>query len=263
MDRADLREAAQHLDEVAALEPLATGGDELDECLARVPPFADDEVAQVAAAVLLRVRLEALLAGPVAHGVADRVAEVGREPAAFDLEDLVPASGLVEPERRAVLELGERVLELVAVVEDRLRGDDRLERRVGQAPDPAERVRDLRLLRGNLRLVGEILEPAAAAGRVVRTRRVDPLRARPEHLGCERLRMPPLHLGHSCADHVARQPSPHEDDEPVEPCDAVATVRERLDRQLDVLPFRNGSGHALSVAAPPRRLSAGRSPGAG
>ena len=44
--------------------------------------------------------LEQLLARPLAHGVADRVAEVGREPALLDVEHLVPAAGAVEAERR-------------------------------------------------------------------------------------------------------------------------------------------------------------------
>ena len=44
---------------------------------------------------------EPLLARPVAHGVADRVAEIGRQPALLDLEHLVPAARPVEAERRA------------------------------------------------------------------------------------------------------------------------------------------------------------------
>ena len=140
--------------------------------------LAVDEVAQVAGLRLLVVRLELLLARPVADGVPDRVAEVGREPALLDLEHLVPAAGPVEAERRAVLGLRERVLELVAVVEERLGRDDRLERRVGDPADPRERVADLLRLRLELRLVREVLEAAAAAGRVVRARRVDAMRRR-------------------------------------------------------------------------------------
>src|SRR5580765_8673215 len=116
---------------------------------------------QVAAAVGQRIRLEPLLAGPVAHAVANRVAEVRREPAALDLEHLVPAASLVEAERRAVGRLRERVLQLVAVVEDRLGRDDFLERRLLDAAEPAQRVQDLSLLLLELRLVREILEAAA------------------------------------------------------------------------------------------------------
>ena len=63
-------------------------------------------------------------------------------------------------------------------MEDRLGGDDLLERRLGDAAEPAQRVLDLPLLLLELRLVREILEAAAAAGGVVRARRVDALRAR-------------------------------------------------------------------------------------
>ena len=51
--------------------------------------------------LLLVVGLEPLGARPLADGLADRVAEVGREPAALDVEHLVPAAGPVEAERRA------------------------------------------------------------------------------------------------------------------------------------------------------------------
>ena len=114
--------------------------------------LAHDEVAEVAAAVLLRVRLEALLARPVADGVADPVAEVGREPALLDVEHLVPAAGAVEAEREARLGARERVLHLVAVVEDlRLARDDLLERRLGDPREPLERVAHLRVLLRELR----------------------------------------------------------------------------------------------------------------
>src|SRR5439155_21996369 len=108
---------------------------------------------------------------------------------ALDLEHLVPPPRLVEADRRPVLELREGVLELVAVVEDLLGGEDRLEGRRVDPADPAEGVVDLRLLRSDLRLVREILEAAAAARGIVRARRVDPLRPRLEHLRDQRLRM--------------------------------------------------------------------------
>ena len=69
--------------------------------------------------------------------------------------------------------------------------------------DPRQRVAHLRLLRRDLRLVGEILEAAAAAGRVVRARRLDALRRRLEHLGRERLGVAALHLRHARA-HACR-----------------------------------------------------------
>ena len=55
----------------------------------------------------------------------------------------------------------------------RRRGDDRLERRLGEPGQALQRIGDPLLLRGQLRVVGEILEAAAAAGGVVAARRFD------------------------------------------------------------------------------------------
>src|SRR5207253_8075065 len=105
-------------DEPANLELLPRRRGELNERLAGIASLSNDEMAQVPGLLLLVVADEPIASRPLAHGVANRVAEVGRQPAALDLEHLVPAPGLVEPERRPVLELPERVLELVAIVED-------------------------------------------------------------------------------------------------------------------------------------------------
>ena len=55
----------------------------------------------------------------------------------------------------------------------RLAREDRLERRLGDPGQALERVANLLLLLGELRLVGEILEAAPAARRVVRAWSVD------------------------------------------------------------------------------------------
>src|SRR5438270_13502542 len=62
--------------------------------------------------------------------------------------------------------------------------------------------------------------------------------------------MAALHLGDARADAVPRQPAADEDDVPVEACDAVAAVRERLDVELDLLVSRHRCGHAASLAVP-------------
>ncbi len=178
VDRAHLRERRQHLDQPLAVEPLAFVCHELNQRLARVQALAHDQVAEVALALGLVVGLEPLLARPVAHRVPDPVAEVGREPALLDPEHLVPAAGAVQAELRPVRAGRERVLHLVAVAEDLLRRDDRLDRRLDDPGDPAQRVHDPRRLRLDLRLVGEVLEAAAAAGGKVLAGRLDPLPAR-------------------------------------------------------------------------------------
>ena len=248
MHGAHLRELAHDVDEVAVLELLARRGHELHERLAGVAALANDEMPQIPGAVGLRVRLEPFLARPVAHRVAKVVAEVGREPALLEVEHLVPAAGPVQAERGAVGRLRERVLHLVAVVEDLgLARDDLLERRLGDARDALERVAHLRLLLRELRAVLEILEAAAAALGEVRARRLDALRPRPHDLGGERLCVRALHLRHARAHAIARQAAAHEDDEPVEARDAVAAVRERLDVELELLILRHRRGHRGTV----------------
>ena len=78
-------------------------------------------------------------------------------------------------------------------------------------------------------------------------RRVDALRPRLEDLDRERLGVVPLHLRDPRADAVAGQPAAHEDDEAVEPRDAVPAEGERVDVELELLPLRHRRGHAPTV----------------
>ena len=132
----------------------------------------------------------------------------------------------------------------------RLARDDRLERRLGDAAEPLQRVAHLRLLRLDLRLVGEILEAAAAAGGEVGARRLDPVRRRLEHVDGERLGVAALHLRHARADAVARQPAADEDDEAVQARDAVAAVGERLDVELELLVLVRARPSAQGTSEP-------------
>ena len=83
----------------------------------------------------------------------------------------------------------------------------------------------------------------------MRARRLDPLRAGLEHVDRERLGVAALDLRHARADAVARQPAPDEDDESVQPRDAVPAVGERVDLELDLLVHPDGNGHRLRVSA--------------
>ena len=199
----------------------------------------------------LVVGLEPLGARPVARRLPDRVPEIGRQPAAPDVEHLVPAPGAVEAEGRPLRGLRERVLELVPVVEDGLGRHDRLERRIIEPADPAQRVLDLLGLGRDLRLVREILEAAAAAIRVVLARRLDPRRARLDDLDGERLGVVALHPRHARAHGVARQPALDEEDEAVQARDAVPAVGERLDLELELLVWTDGRGHPTSIGFTP------------
>ena len=232
---------------MVAIEALACGRDELDEHLPGVPALADNEVPKVAGLLALVVRLEPLLAGPVADGASDRVAEVARQPAFLDLQHLVPTAGLVEAECGPRGCSCERVLELVAVEELRLGGHDRLDRRLGDPADPSQRLAHLLLLRVELSLVGEVLEPAAAAGRVVGAWRLDALGARLDDLDSGGFRVAALDLRDSRANGVARQTAADEDDEPVQARDAVAAVGERVNVKLEFLIPGDGSGHAAQA----------------
>ncbi len=165
----------------------------------------------------------------------------------LDPEHLVPAPGPVKAELGPVGPGRERVLHLVAVAEQLLGGDDRLEHRLGDAGDASQRVLDPGLLGRELGVVGEVLEAAAAAGRVVGARSLDALRPGLEHLGRDRLGVTPLHLGHARPDPVARKAGAHEDDEPVEPRDPVAAECERVDPELELLVALHRRSHHVSL----------------
>ena len=192
-------------------------------------------MAQVALVGGLVVDGQALGAGPISDGVSDRVAEVGGEPALLDVEHLVPAARAVEAEPDPVRRLRKRVLELVAVVEDRLRRDGGLEPEVGEPADPSHGIPDLAGFGLELSLVRKILEAAAAAGRIVRAGRLDAVSTGLEHLDRDRLGVASLHLGDTRSHGVARKAATDEDDEAVQPRDAVAAVGERVDPELELL----------------------------
>jgi hypothetical protein len=225
-------------------------GHEHDERLARVAALAHHEVTEIALLGLLIVGLQARLVGPGLDRLPDRVPEVGREPALADVEHLVPAAGAVEAERDLPVFLREGVLELVAVVEDRLRRDHRLKLEALQTADAGEGVGDLRVLGRDLRLVGEVLEAAAPAGRVVLAGRLHAGRTRLDDLEGDRLGVVSLHLRDLRAHRVAREPAADEDDEAVQARDAVPAVGERVDREVELLVLLDGGcSHPASLAA--------------
>src|SRR5829696_1890005 len=76
--------------------------------------------------------------------------------------------------------------------------------------------------------------------------------------------MAAFHFGHTRPDAIARQPTPHEHDEAVQPRDAVAAVGERLDVELELLILGDGRRHAgePSGAAVRSGAAGGRDAGA-
>ena len=150
----------------------------------------------------------------------------------------------MESEVDPVLARRERVLELVSVVVERRCRHDRLDVRVGDPPDPHERVAHLLLLLRSLRLVREILEATSAAHAEVRTGSFDASRACLEDALGGRLGEAALRLRHTRTDTIPGQPSANEHDESVQARDAVAAVRERVDLELELLPSPNGRGHS-------------------
>src|SRR2546430_9010417 len=107
------------------------------------------------------------------------------------------------------------------------------------------------------RVVGECGDPPPATGGVVLAGSFDAQRAGLQHLGDERLGVTPLHLRDACPNGVAGKPAAHEDDEAVQPSNAVPAVGETVDGELEFLISADGSGHAPSVAAPQWRSVAG------
>ena len=187
---------------------------------------------------------------PAGDGVAHRVADLGGQEALLDVDHLVPAARSMEAEREPVLPRRERVLELVPIAVDRARWHDRLERRRREAAEADERVPHLPVLRLELALVLEVLEPAAATRPEVPAGRLDPARARLEQLGASRLREPTLHLRRAGTDEVAGKSPAHEDDEAVQAAHPVSPVRERVDANLDLLALSHRCSHRSSVAVP-------------
>ena len=100
-----------------------------------------------------------------------------------------------------------------------------------------------------LRLVGEILEAATAARRIVRARSLDARRAGREHLGRDRLGMTALHFRDAGAHGVTGKPGAHEDDEAVQARDTVPAEGERVDLELELLVACDGRRHPRRVAA--------------
>jgi hypothetical protein len=121
--------------------------------------------------------------------------------------------------------------------------NDLLEWRRLDAAEPDERVAHPLGLLLHLRVVGQILETAAAARGVVAARRLDAPRAGRHDLCRQGLREIALHLRHTCSDAVAGQPAPDEDDVPVQAPDPVSAVRQRLDVELDLLVSLDRCGH--------------------
>ena len=132
----------------------------------------------------------------------------------------------MKAEPGAVRAAGEGVLQLVSVPVLRLRGDDRLERWVGEPADPDQRVAHLRVLRLDLARVGVVLEAAATAGAEVRARRLDSIRAGLEELRPRGLGKPALDLRRAGANEVTGKPAANEHDESVESRHPIAAVSE-------------------------------------
>ena len=149
----------------------------------------------------------------------------------------------MEAEVGAVVGLGERELELVAVAVDLVGRDGRLHGRVGDVAEAPQRLAHLVDLRLELRLVREILEPAAATLTEVRAARLDAARARLQQLRAERLGVALLDLRHLGAHEIARQAALHEDDEAVPARDTVAAVGERVDAELELLSLGYRRAH--------------------
>src|SRR5512145_671897 len=142
----------------------------------------------------------------------------------------------------------EGILELVAIAVPGRRGKDRLEGRVLRTADSNEGVAHLLRLLRELRLVCEVLEATATAGPKVPAGRFHSIGPRVEQLAREALGEAPLDLCHTRANSIAWESTPDEDDEAAMPRNAVAAVRERLDRELELLPLVDRRTHAGSVA---------------
>ena len=152
-----------------------------------------------------------------------------RQPALPQIEHAIERAALVEPEQwTSRIVRRERELHLVPVGPCRRRGHDGAHGRLGDAAQMAEHLAHLALLEEELRLVRQLLEPAAAAAlHVHAARRHAGGRWRLDR-GEPRFGEAPAGLGHARADTIAGQPTVHEDHAALDP-------GERLAAQGDVL----------------------------
>ena len=225
-------------------------GHELDERLARVPPLAHDEMAQVALVRLLVVGRQLLLARPLAHPVADRVAEVGRQPAASRSRAPRPsgrpcagrASGPSASARTSTPSCCGSGTATTA-------GTIGSSGEVDEPGEPLQRV--ARPTAASRRAARRSRDPGSGS----RRRRGSARTARRRAAGPASSTSVTIASAWRRCTFVTRartvspgRPRAHEDDEAVEARDAVPAEGERVDRELELLVSLNGGGHALGQA---------------
>ena len=131
----------------------------------------------------------------------------------------------------------------------------------GSPPDGYDALKSLRISGAPIVHDGHV-HPAGAQGRDARhqwerlNRQLNrfPHPDDPRHVLCAAASAALLRAAYN--ERPKAQPAPHEHDESVQPRDAVAAVRERVDGELELLILGDGRGHARTVS------SAGSSPGA-
>ena len=153
----------------------------------------------------------------------------------------------MEPERGPVVGLRERVLELVPVVELRSAGTIGSSGGSAKPPRRTSASRTCASLAATWRLVGVVLEAAAATGAEVRAGRLDAVGLGSSISSAVASAKPRFTFVDPRADEIAGKRAADEDDEAVVPGDAVAAVGERVDLELELLTFGRCSGHAASV----------------
>ncbi len=232
---------------------------EHEQHVARALRVPDNQVAQLALVEALVVAGESRTARPALHGVLGRIRWRGDQEAAIDLEHLVPASGTMEAERRPLLRLRKRQLDLIAVLEIFLGADDRLDRHVGQVCDARNGVAHELLFLLELRGVCERLPAAPTAGTNVWARRLDTIGTRCEQFNNISLAVLATGRANAHTHVIAGQRTIDKNYETINARDATTAVRQRLDHDIGNITTRGTICHG-GILREQRRPGSGANP---
>jgi len=178
--------------------------------------------------------------------VEERVHRLRLEQAPLDVEHDIVTVGLVQADHRRAAGAGHGELHLVAVAVHLGRRQDRTQLEGRDGSQPLETVAHLLFLESQLRLVGDVLQPAPATPAEVRAGRRHALRGgRLDRLDdATAVAGPGLRDPHPQA--IAGDGAAHEHDVAVHAADALPAEREIVDRQFEEVAaprFCHVSGH--------------------
>ena len=230
---------AQQLDDLALVGQSLRGRHEADHEVALLAHAAHD-VAQHAAVAVLIVDGDAQLRHDLAHGVHDFVVALGLNAAVARVDNLVAALRKAANDGLA-LDAAHGELHLVAVIPGMHGAERRMHRQVGPLADARHGIDDLLALRLELGFIIEVLQLAAAAGRVDRAGRLHAVLAGLEDVDEGAARIGLLCLGDARLDIFAGQCAHDKYREALITPHALAARAEAVDMDAVCFSFFDGN----------------------